>query len=294
MGEEWETVLDPTTERWYYYNVHTQESQWAEDVFYPQLQLQQVGGEGEAHTQHTQHTQHNTQYVQHTQPLPDSDYSDYSDYHDYSESSESSFSLPAHITAAFDDTAQSWYYVNQWTGVSTWEYHPEQLQPQLQPQELQPQQLQQPPQPSFTTPAEEPQEPQEPQEPRPSPIVMTTRVSVLQHPSSSVGVTTLYPEPMMEGCAGWAPIFDEDSGSYYYQHETTGETSWDPSPATVYPVMGASVMDASVVDVSVASVEASTPIPGVVVESGNVWEAVWDETNQAYYYFNSETGDTSW
>ena len=103
---------------------------------------------------------------------------------------------------------------------------------------------------------------------------MTTRVSVLQHPSSSVGVTTLYPEPMLEGCAGWAPIFDEDSGSYYYQHETTGETSWDPSPATVYPVVDASV-DAS-------------------VEAGNVWEAVWDETNQAYYYFNSETGDTSW
>ena len=112
MGEEWETVLDPTTERWYYYNVHTQESQWAEDVFYPQLQLQQVGGEAEAHTQH------NTQHTQYMQPLPDHDYHDYSDYSDYS---ESSFSLPAHITAAFDDTAQSWYYVNQWTGVSTWE-----------------------------------------------------------------------------------------------------------------------------------------------------------------------------
>ena len=172
-------MLDPTTERWYYYNVHTQESQWAEDVVYPEPQLQ---GGGEAHMPETwgfssDVTVTEGEHTQYMQPLADHDYS------------ESSLSLPAHITAAFDDTAQSWYYVNQWTGVSTWEYHPEQPPQELQPQELQPQP--QPARPGFTTPAE-------PHAPLPSPIVMTTRVSVLQHPSSSVGVTTLYPEPMLE------------------------------------------------------------------------------------------------
>ena len=91
---------------------------------------------------------------------------------------------------------------------------------------------------------------------------------------------------------GWEAIVDADSGDYYYFNKDTGETSWEePKPIQAPPRTaktprgfrkGNNEFAKSFKDLK----KTSTLAPG--------WEAIVDADSGDYYYFNKDTGETSW
>ena len=75
----------------------------------------------------------------------------------------------------------------------------------------------------------------------------------------------------------WKQDWDEDSQSYYYYSEETGETQWDApegfeqdTPASDYPNEERNVVNAS------------------------DWTKITDEASGEAYFYNETTGETSW
>ncbi|ETV95894.1 hypothetical protein H310_10932 [Aphanomyces invadans] len=83
----------------------------------------------------------------------------------------------------------------------------------------------------------------------------------------------------------WVECMDEASGYSYYYHTATQATTWERPPELpettqqrdLEPTTSFGNNDHSYLD-----------------ETKQVWAQVWDETFQAFYYVNQETGDTTW
>ena len=89
----------------------------------------------------------------------------------------------------------------------------------------------------------------------------------------------------------WTPVFDDSSGMYFYQNNETGETQWE-SPFEEQPLDEQPfAVDDQEVQEYYEDHQAFTVVAAV---ADDVWDAVWDEGNQAYYYYNASTGASQW
>ena len=184
------------------------------------------------------------------------------------------------VVGEWDANTESWYYVNQWTGISTWEIPSTDVDLQYRNYDL----------------AADPVA-----DPAANSIIMTTQVRALatvddgrnwheqwynqgdahgdhqgEELSSSVAFSSAE-------SSAWVPVHDPESGMYYYQNGVTGVTQWN-SP------WEEEKSESERTEISTAA----AGMGEVVLEEADVWEAVWDDVSHAWYYYNALTGETQW
>eukprot|EP00904_Undaria_pinnatifida_P013165 jgi/Undpi1/897/HiC_scaffold_10.g04361.m1 len=97
-------------------------------------------------------------------------------------------------------------------------------------------------------------------------------------------------------------IFDPRTGGYYYYNTRTFTTTWNP-PAVLTRILG-ELGDLDAIAPTYAEDEATVMIQAawrrrrakrtVRALLASLVTKIWDESSGAHYYFNSQTGETSW
>lgn len=95
----------------------------------------------------------------------------------------------------------------------------------------------------------------------------------------------------------WTPVLDEDSGDYYYVNNETQETTWERPPGVPDPASDPSGALRRRSSVGTrrrgsASVVFSATDGTATVDSP--WQLVPDADSGSSYYFNTETGESTW
>ena len=99
--------------------------------------------------------------------------------------------------------------------------------------------------------------------------------------------------------AAWEAILDEASGSIYFWNSETGETRWDdPRAATGEPSAGMLIVQNPMASEDEGGVQLqilnSNPMHERGDERSSNWETIFDEESGKNYYYNKNTGETTW
>ena len=99
--------------------------------------------------------------------------------------------------------------------------------------------------------------------------------------------------------AEWETVVDEASGSTYFWNSETGETRWDdPRAATGEPSAGMLIVQNPMASEDEGGVQLqilnSNPMHERGDERSSNWETIIDEESGKNYYYNKNTGETTW
>ena len=124
------------------------------------------------------------------------------------------------------------------------------------------------------------------------PVVMTTQVIAIHTSDDSSQWYNNASGDIYE----WEAIYDDNSGMYYYQNISTGETQWEsPYPEVVLDEEETQQQNQPLVVHAISDIlTENNGSTTATATSNDIWEAVWDDANEAYYYYNSATGETQW
>ena len=98
--------------------------------------------------------------------------------------------------------------------------------------------------------------------------------------SSTSTTTTTWEEPPEWTLNPWEMRWDDDSNAWFYANGATGEATWELPNASAQQTQHAG---------------AGNDHEAAVDESlGQGWEACWDESAEAWYWYETATGESQW
>ena len=103
----------------------------------------------------------------------------------------------------------------------------------------------------------------------------------------------------------WVEVYDPGSESYYYYNNFTGETTWEKPKGykkpdytklkyMMAPELRAAIMLQCAWRAKKSRGDLRSQRGKAQAEDGQVWSEVLDPQSGEYYYYNSETGESSW
>ena len=251
----WEKLVDPSSGDAYYYNEETGESSWEAPVI-PQPQP----------TESTILDENTERPVE--QPLEEPISDQPADkagggkegaLNDTAEHNEAGPTLPPGWDKLVDPSSGDTYYYNEETGESSWDTP---LRVDAEPAEI-----------------TSPEEPQVASGDDTTPVPEQLESESGERGASTDLGTARVDENDSELPQGWEKLIDPDSGEAFYFNEATGETSWE-SPATATTDQDQSKSQ------PVQQLDRTQLPPD--------WTMVTDPASGDKYYYNEETGETSW